>query len=87
MQRISRILPGQLFFRVPLRRNRASCMFDWLSKGDNTVRLFLVKEVDKSLSGKSDEREVKLCKNSFFTLHPSYLILRKLRFRTAKHKL
>jgi len=26
------------------------------------VRLFLVKEVDKNLSGKSDEREVKLCK-------------------------
>ena len=48
---------------------------------------FAVKELDKNLSGKSDEREVKICKNRFFTLHSSFFILRKLSFRTAKHKL
>ena len=31
--------------------------------------------------------KVKICKNCFFTLHPSFLIFRKLSFRTAKHKL
>ena len=46
-----------------------------------------VNNLDKNLSGKSDEREVKICKNRFFTLHPSFLIFRKLSFRTAKHKL
>ena len=46
-----------------------------------------VNNLDKNLSGKSDEREVKNCKNCFFTLHPSFLIFRKLSFRTAKHKL
>ena len=48
---------------------------------------FTVNNVDKNLSGKSDEREVKLCKSWFFTLHPSFFILWKLSFRTAKHKL
>ena len=46
-----------------------------------------VKNLDKNLSRKSDEREVKNCKNRFFTLHSSFFILRKLSFRTAKHKL
>ena len=41
-----------------------------------------VKNSDKSLSGKSDEREVKICKNGFFTLHPSFFILRKVKFLT-----
>jgi len=38
--------------------------------------------LDKNLSGKSDEREVKICKNRDSTLHPSFFILRKLRFLT-----
>ena len=46
--------------------------------------LFDVKYPDKNLSGKSDEREVKLCKNRFFTLHSSFFILPKLSFHTAK---
>ena len=46
-----------------------------------------VKNLDKNLSRKSDEREVKNCKNRFFTLHSSFFILRELSFRTAKHKL
>ena len=41
-----------------------------------------VKNSDKNLSGKSDEREVKICKNRFFALHSSFFILRKLRFLT-----
>ena len=41
-----------------------------------------VKYIDKNLSGKSDEREVKLCKNRVFALHSSFFILRKLRFLT-----
>ena len=46
-----------------------------------------MKNPDKSLSGKSDEREVKMCKTWFFTHHSSFFILRKHSFRTAKHKL
>ena len=45
-----------------------------------------VKELDKSLSGKSDEREVKMCKNRFSTLYSSFFILRELSSRTAKGK-
>jgi len=41
---------------------------------------------DKILSGKSDEREVKICKNRFFTLHSSFFISRELSSRSAKHK-
>ena len=48
---------------------------------------FIINNIDKNLSGKSDEIEVKKYKNRFFTLHSSFLILRKLSFRTAKHKL
>ena len=47
----------------------------------------IMKEFDKNLSGKSDEREVKLCKTWFFTLHSSFFIFPSLSFRTAKHKL
>ena len=46
-----------------------------------------MKNPDKNLSGKRDEREVKLCKFRFFTLHSSFFVLGKLSFRTAKHKL
>jgi hypothetical protein len=47
----------------------------------------LVNNLDKNLSGKSGERDVKLCKTWFFILYSSFFILRKLSFRTAKHKL
>ena len=33
-----------------------------------------MKDFDKNLSGKSDEREVKICKNGGFTLYPSFFI-------------
>jgi len=46
-----------------------------------------MKNPDKKLSGKSDEREVKMCKNRFFTLHSSFFIFPLLSFRTAKRKL
>ena len=45
-----------------------------------------VKELDKSLSGKSGEIEVKICKSRFFILHSSFFILRELSSRTAKGK-
>ena len=43
----------------------------------NSLPLITISEklINKSLSGKSDEREVKLCKKQLFTLHPSFLIL------------
>ena len=47
----------------------------------------IMKEFDKNLSGKSDEREVKMCKTWFFILYSSFFIFWKLSFRTAKHKL
>ena len=34
-----------------------------------------VNNLDKNLSGKSGEREVKNCKNRFFTLQSSFFIL------------
>ena len=46
-----------------------------------------MKNPDKTLSGKSDEREVKKCKTRFFTLHSLFFILWKHSFRTAKGKL
>jgi len=46
-----------------------------------------MKKPDKNLSGKSDEIEVKKCKNRFFTLHSSFFIFPSLSFRSAKHKL
>ena len=39
---------------------------------------------DKKLSGKMHEREVKICKNLFFTLHSSFFIFPSVRFRSAK---
>ena len=45
---------------------------------------FVVKYIDKKLSGKSDEIEVKKCEIQFFTLHSSFFISRKTSFRTAK---
>ena len=46
-----------------------------------------MKNPDKNLSGKMHEREVKLCKNHFFTLHSSFFIFPSLRFCIAKGKL
>ena len=46
-----------------------------------------MKKPDKNLSGKSDEREVKICKNRLFTLHSSFFILWKVSFHTARGKL
>ena len=48
---------------------------------------FVINKIDKNLSGKSDEREVKICKNRFFAFHTSCFISLKTSFRTAKHKL
>ena len=48
---------------------------------------FVINNIDKNLSGKSDEREVKICIIRLFTLHSLFFILRKTSFRTAKHKL
>ena len=48
---------------------------------------FVINKIDKNLSGKSDEREVKMCKNWLFTLHSLFFISLKTSFRTAKHKL
>ena len=45
---------------------------------------FVINNIDKNLSGKSDEREVKMCKNWLFTLHSLFFISRKTSFRTAK---
>ena len=53
----------------------------WNAKG------IAVKNPDKNLSGKRDEREVKICKNQFFTLHSSFFIFPSLRFHRAKRKL
>ena len=39
------------------------------------LRCFSINNIDKNLSGKSDEREVKICKNRLFTLHSSFFIL------------
>ena len=49
--------------------------------------IIIVKELNKNLSGKSDEIDVKKRKSRFFTLHSSFLILRKHSFHTAKGKL
>ena len=56
-----------------------SCLWHYFIWNANGIA---VKKPDKNLSGKSDEREVKICKNRFFTLHSSFFILRKLRFLT-----
>ena len=54
------------------------------AKKFNVLPLITISEkhLYKNLSGKSDEREVKMCKNRLFTLHPSFFILRELRFLT-----
>ena len=64
-------------------------MMDWLHEDYDARGIFFcwgnnMKIPDKNLSGKSDEREVKLCKNRFFALHSTFFILRKLRFHIAK---
>ena len=45
---------------------------------------FVINNIDKNLSGKSDEREVKMCKNWLFTLHSLFFISRKTSFCSAK---
>ena len=45
-----------------------------------------MKKTDKQLSGKSDEIEVKKCKNRFFTLHSPFFILRELSSRKMKNE-
>ena len=52
----------------------------------NSLPLITISEklINKNLSGKSDEREVKMCKKQLFTLHPSFFILRKTSFHSAK---
>ena len=45
---------------------------------------FVINNIDKNLSGKSDEREVKICIIRLFTLHSSFFILRKTSFCSAK---
>ena len=59
--------------------------FDWIPP--LVLRCFAINNIDKNLSGKSDEREVKMCKNGLFTLHPSFFILWKISFHTSKGKL
>ena len=48
--------------------------------------VFHVKELDKNLSGKSGEIDVKKRKSRFFILYSSFFILRELSSRTAKGK-
>ena len=67
-------------------------MMDWFHEDYDARGIFFcwgnnMKIPDKNLSGKSDEREVKICKNQFFTLHSSSFISRKHSFGSAKHKL
>ena len=45
---------------------------------------FVINNIDKNLSGKSDEREVKICIIRLFTLHSLFFILRKTSFCSAK---
>ena len=64
-------------------------MMDWFHEDYDARGIFFclennMKNPDKKLSGKSDEIEVKLCKNRFFTLHSSFFILRELSSRSAK---
>ena len=62
-----------------------SQIFDW--SPPLVLLCFVINNIDKNLSGKSDEREVKMCKNGLFTLHSSFFILWKVSFHIAKHKL
>ena len=59
--------------------------FDW--SPPLVLLCFVINNIDKNLSGKSDEREVKICKNGLFTLHSSFFILWKVSFHTSKGKL
>ena len=62
-----------------------SQFFDWIPP--LVLLCFVINNIDKNLSGKSDEREAKMCKNRLFTLHSSFFILWKVSFHTAKGKL
>ena len=61
-----------------------SCLWHYFIWNANGID---IKNPDKNLSGKSDEREVKMCKTWFFTHHSSFFISRELSSRSAKHKL
>ena len=58
------------------------------AKKFNILPLITISEkyLNKNLSGKSDEREVKMYKKRLFTLHPLFFILRKTNFHSAKGK-
>jgi len=63
-------------------------MMDWFHEDYDAIGISSVgknnmKNPDKSLSGKRDEREVKICKNRFFNLHSSFFIFPSLRFHRA----
>ena len=66
----------------------------WLPHGISSLWKNNMKKTDKNLSGKSDEREVKICKNDFspFIFHSSFHYFSfnffpSLRFRSVKGKL
>jgi len=67
-------------------------MMDWFHEDYDARGIFFrwennMKNPDKNLSGKRDEREVKLCKNRFFIHYSSFFIFPSLRFHRAKRKL
>jgi hypothetical protein len=74
-------------------------MMDWFHEdydayGISSLLKNNMKKTDKNLSGKSDEREVKICKNDFspFIFHSSFHYFSfnffpSLRFRSVKGKL
>ena len=66
---------------VATQSNGLVCHLTSFSYADNMNIVY------KNLSGKSDERDVKLCKTRFFTLHSLFFISWKLSFHTAKGKL
>ena len=58
-----------------------SCLWHYFIWNANGIDM---KNPDKNLSGKMHEREVKICKNRFFTLHSSFFIFPSVRFCSAK---
>ena len=73
-----------------ISKNLTAFLYGWLPLSNAYGISFTgknMKNSDKNLSEKSGEREVKNCKIWFFTLHPSFFILRKHRFRSTKGKL
>ena len=68
--------------------NAAKKGINILKKGRKVIKVMVKqitpqrKKTQQNLVGKSDEREVKICKSRFFALHSQFFILRKLRFLT-----